>query len=43
MFEATWSAPKRNNNSHTPQANTTIDDDVDIDAGKYDNDETIPF
>lgn len=43
MFEATWSAPKKNNNSYTPQANTTIDDDVDIDADKYDNDETIPF
>ena len=22
---------------------TTIDDEADIDAGKYDNDETIPF
>ena len=41
MFEATWSAPKKDNNSYTPQPSTTIDDDVDV--SQYCDSDGIPF
>ena len=41
MFEATWSAPKRNNSSHTLQASESASDEIDV--SQYCDSDEIPF